>query len=326
MTSEHHTTLQNLKRLLPTSLLAGLVGGGLLVVLQTYVHTWCWGGIARYNQGLFDDIGTFQGLALGILSLLLAGMLPAALQREEDGIRRDFAVLAGGITGFTAFFVLELHSMVASVFGHGYAAGLSDVLSLARDTLANLFFPLLAIGLAMAALAVLGAFVVSFFRERAGGPNEGAAASRLILCSTAAAILVVAVLPPLAAYAMLDAGMIDMNLNPGTAVSTMTVVSVERTAPDTLVLTVREVPPASVLDPGAPFSVFMNGVAVSDASACAASDLDVTVDPPGGLSAAEGSRAAWTGAGVSNNGTPVDVVVTAHGADGSEIVVLSRTI
>ncbi len=320
MTPDRQTTLQNLKRLLPSSLLAGLVGGGLLVVLQTYVHTWCWGGIARYNQGLFDDIGTFQGLALGILSLLLAGMLPAALQREEDGIRRDFAVLAGGITGFTAFFVLDIYSMVTAVFGHGYAAGLSDVLSLACDTLANLFFPLLAIGLAMAALAVLGAFVVSFFRERAGGPNEGAAASRLILCSTAAAILVVAVLPPLAAYAMLDAGMIDVN--PRTAM-VMTTVSAERTAPDTLVLTVEEVPPASVLDPGAPFSVFMNGVDVSTASACAASGFAATIDPPDSLSATEGSRATWTGAGVSNNGTPVDVVVVARGADGSEIIVLS---
>jgi|GEM_PF-1808804 len=319
MTSEHHTTLQNLRRLLPSSLLAGLVGGGLLVVLQTYVHTWCWGGIARYNQGLFDGIGTFQGLVLGILALLLTGMLPVAMQRE-GGMERNFAVLAGGIAGFTAFLVLEIYSMVTAVFGHGYAAGLSDVLSLAHDTLANLFFPLLAIGLAMAALAALGAFAVSFIRERAAGPNEGAAASRLILCSTAAAILVVAVLPPLAAHAMLGAGMIDVN--PGTALMTAAV-SAERTAPDTLVLTVEEVPPASVLDPGAPFSVFMNGVDVSNASACGASGFAAMVEPPGGLSAAEGSEAAWTGTGVSNNGTPVDIVVMAHGVDGSEIIVLS---
>lgn len=319
MTPDRQTTLQNLRRLLPAALFAGLVGGGLLVVLPTHVHTWCRGGIACYNHGLFDGIDTFQGLVLGILSLLLAGMLPAALQRE-GGMKRDFAVLAGGIAGFTAFLVLEMYSMVTSVFGHGYAAGLSDVLSLAHETLANLFLPLLAIGLAMAALAALGAFVVSFIRERAAGPSEGAAASRLLLCSTAAIILVVVVLPPLAAHAMLGAGMIDAN--PGTAM-VMTTVSAERTAPDAIVLTVEDAPPASVLDPGAPFSVLMNGVDASNASACAASGFAATVDPPGGLEAARGSEAAWTGAGASNNGTPVDVVVTAHGADGSEIIVLS---
>lgn len=167
--------------------------------------------------------------------------------------------------------------------------------------------------------AGLGAFVVSFFRESATGPNEDAAASRLLLCSTAAIILVVVVLPPLAAHAMLGAGAIDVN--PGTALMT-TAVSVERTAPDTLVLTVREAPPASVFDPGTPFSVFMNGVDVSNASACAASGFAATVDPSGGLSAVKGSQAAWTGAGVLNNGTPVEVVIMVHGVDGSEIVIM----
>lgn len=318
MTPDRQTTLQNLRRLLPSSIFAGLVGGGLLA-LSTYVHTWCRDGIACYNHGLFDGIGTFQGLMLGILSLLLAGMLAAALSRE-GGMRRDFAVLVGGIAGFTAFFVFELHSMITSVFGHGYTAGLSDVLSLAHDTLTNHLLPLLAMGLAMAALAALGAFAVGFFREREAGPNEGAAASRLILCSTAAVILVVAVLPPLAAHAMLGAGMIDVN--PGTAM-VMTTVSAERTAPGTIVVTVEEAPPAPVLDRGTPFSVLMDGVDVSNASACAASGFAAMVDPPGGLAAAEGSAAAWAGAGVSNNGTPVDVVVTVHGADGSEIVILS---
>lgn len=44
----------------------------------------------------------------------------------------------------------------------------------------------------------------------------------------------------------------------------MTTVFAERTAPDTIVITVREVPLASVLDPEAPFSVFVNGVDGSD--------------------------------------------------------------
>jgi len=319
MTSDRQTTLQNLRRLLPASLIAGLVGGGLLVVLPAYVHTWCWSGIACYNHGLFDGIGTFQNLVLGILSLLLTGMLPVALSRE-GGMKRDFAVLAGGIAGFTAVMVNYLYSQATSVFGHGYAPELSDVLSAIIFPFANHALPFLALALAMAALTAIGAFVVSFFRERAAGPNEGAAASRLILCSTAAAILVVVVLPPLAAHAMLGAEMIDVN--PGTALMT-TAVSAERTAPGIIVITVEETPPASVLDPGKPFSVFMNGVDVSDASACAASGFSATVEPPGGLSPAKGAEAAWTGAGVSNNGTPVDVVVVARGADGSEIIVLS---
>jgi len=320
MTSDRQTTLQNLKRLLPSSLFAGLVGGGLLGVLLTYVHTWCWSGIACYNHGLFDAIDTFQGLVLGMLSLLLIGMLPVALQRE-GGTRRDSAVLAGGVAGFVAFLINEIHFRAILVFGHGNPAGIGDLLSAICSTLTNHLLPFLAVGLFMVALAALGAFIVSFFREKAAGPNEGAAASRLLLCSTAAAILVVAVLPPLAAHAMLGAGMVDMNLNPGTALIT-TIVSAERTAPDTLVLTVHEAPPASVFDPGAPFSVFMNGIDVSNASACAASGFAATVDPPGGLSAVEGSQAAWKGTGVLNNGTPVDVVVMVHGIDGSDLIVM----
>ncbi|MCM2466493.1 hypothetical protein [Methanoculleus oceani] len=318
MTPDRQTTLQNLRRLLPFSIFAGLVGGGLLALL-TYIHTWSWGGIACYNHGLFDGIGTYQNLVLGILSLLLAGMLPVALSRE-GGTRRDSAVLAGGIAGFTAVMVNYLYFQATSVFGHGYAPELSDVLAAIIFPFANHALPLLAIGLAMAALAALGAFVVSLFRERAAGPNEGAAASRLLLCSTAALILVVVVLPPLAAHAMLGAGTIDVN--PRTALMT-TLVSAERTAPDTIVLTVREVPPASVLDHRKPFSVFMNGVDVSNASACAASGFAATVDPPGGLPVVEGSQAAWTGTGVLNNGTPVDVVAMAHGADGSDLIILN---
>lgn len=319
MTLEHHTTLHNLRRLLPASLFAGLVGGGLLVVLPTYVHTWFWGGIVCYNHGLFDTIGTFQGLVLGILSLLLTGILPVALQRES-GMKRDFAVLAGGIAGCVAILVNYLHSQITSIFGHGYAPELSDILAAIIFPFANHALPLLAIGLAMAALAALGAFVISFIRERAAGPNEGAATSRLLLCSTAAIILVIVVLPPLAAHAMLDVGMIDVN--PRTALMT-TLVFAERTAPDAIVLTVREGPPATIFDHRKPFSVLMNGFDVSDASACTASGFAATVDPPGGLSAAKGSEAAWTGTGVLNNGTPVDVVVMAHGVDGSDLIVMN---
>lgn len=319
MPPDRHTTLQNLKHFLPASLFAGLVGGGLLVVLLTYVHKWCWGGIACYNHRLFTGIGTFQSLVLCILSLLLAGMLSVVLQRE-GGANRNSAVLAGGIAGCAAVLINYLHSQITSVFGHGYAPDVSDVLSAICFPLANYALPLLAISLSMAALAALGAFVVSFFRERAAGPNDGAAASRLFLYSAAAVILVAVVLPPLAAHAMLGAGMVDMS--PSMAMI-MTTVFAERTAPDTIAITVREVPLASVLDHGAPFSVFMNGVDVSDASACAASGLDVTVDPPEGLSVVEGSQAAWTGTGVLNNGTPVDVAVMVHGVDGSDIIVLN---
>lgn len=321
MEFDRRTALQNQKHLLPSSLFAGLVGGGLLVVLLTYVHKWCWGGIACYNHRLFDGIGTFQSLMLGILSLLLTGMFAVALQRE-GGTNRNSAVFAGGIAGCIAYLVNELHFTVILVFGHGSPAGIGDLLSAIFSTLTNHLFPFLAIGLFMAAIAALGAFIVSFFREKAAGPNEGAAASRLFLCSTAAAILVV-VLPPLAAHAMLGAGMVDMS--PSMAMM-MTTVSAERTAPDTIAITVREVPLASVLDPGAPFSVFMNGVDASNASACAESGLGVTVEPPGGLSAVEGSQAAWTGTGVLNNGTPVDIVVMLHGVDGSDLIVLNLMI
>ena len=321
MPPEEHTALQDLRRLLPASFLAGLVAGGLLALL-THAHAWCWGGIACYNHGLFGAVGTYQNLVLGILSLFLAGTLPAALSREGEG-RRDAAVLAGGIAGFVAFLINELNFRIIMVFGRGSSAGPGDLLSAICSTLANHALSLLAMGLFTAALAALGAFVASHFRERAAGPDEGAAASRLLLCSTAALILIVAVLPPLAAHAMLGAGMIDVN--PGTAM-TMTTVSAERTAPDTIVVTVEEAPPASVLDPDLAFSVFIDGVDVSTGAACAAHSFAATVDPPGGLFAAEGAEAAWTGAGVSNDGTPVNVVVTAHGADGSEVIVLSRMV
>ncbi|WP_054848134.1 hypothetical protein [Methanoculleus chikugoensis] len=138
MTSDRPTTLQNLKRLLPASLFAGLVGGGLLALL-THVHTWCWGGdIACYNHGLFDGIGTYQNLVLGILSLLLAGMLPVALSREGRA-NRSAAVLAGGIAGFVAFLINELHFTTLLIFDHGSppAGAGGDLLSAICSTLVN---------------------------------------------------------------------------------------------------------------------------------------------------------------------------------------------
>ncbi|WP_292364658.1 MULTISPECIES: hypothetical protein [unclassified Methanoculleus] len=38
MAFDSHTTLRNLKRLLPASLIAGLAGGGLLVLLTYSIH------------------------------------------------------------------------------------------------------------------------------------------------------------------------------------------------------------------------------------------------------------------------------------------------
>lgn len=319
MTPDHSTALRDLKYLPLSALFAGLGGGGLLVLLTSYFRKWCWDDIACYNHSLFDGASSHQILVLGILVLFLVGMLSAALQRK-DGERQVSIGLAGGISGIITFGIYVLNFEVALLLSHGSTALLQDLFLAISHDLVSHPLTFLGLALAMAGLTAFGAVIFSSRRATAADPEEGVRVSRLLLGSTILLILAVAVLPPFAAHAMLAIGVVDVN--PSTAMI-MTVVSVERTAPDTLVFTAHKVPPASALDPEVPFSIIMNGIDVSSATACAAGGFSATVDPPGGLSAARGSQAAWQGAVISNNDTPVDVTVMVHGADGSDLLVLN---
>ncbi|QYZ78030.1 hypothetical protein E2N92_00585 [Methanofollis formosanus] len=311
MTTEQ--TLQNLTRLLAASLLAGLLGGGLLVFLTTSLHRWCWSGLVDSHYGFLDSITILQAIMLGILLLFFAGMLAVALHPGKTPAQ---AVVAGVVSGCTVFLVNEVHILIADCLGHGSTDLVGDLVRQISYLLLTHPVPLLYLALFMAALAVLGALFLFSIREKAGGPDEKARASRMVLGTMALFILALTFLPPLVAHAM-----------PGTqntvAAIGRTVISAERTAPDTLVLTAREVPAASALaDPH--FSVYLDGVEVSDADAAAA--IAVSVEPADGLQAFKGSQAAWQGAAVHNNGTPVNVAVAAHGADGSKLFVFDRRV
>ncbi|MBN2254836.1 MAG: hypothetical protein JW736_03960 [Deltaproteobacteria bacterium] len=303
--------------LLRSSLIAGLICGGLLVFLTSYAPGLCWGDIILYSR-LIEDISTFQGLMLVILILLLTGMFPAALRRCGDCRAQN--VLSGGISGFMAFFVSCFLVTVTSLFGHRTPVGFQDLLD-AICLLAGNCLIILAYALFMAVIAAIGAVSLTFISVKTTGCKEGDRSSRLILGSMAVLIVAVTILPPLCAHAMLDSGAMDVE-DPW-YFFLETAVSVERTAPDTLVITFDVIPTTSVLDTRMPFSVFMNGADVSNASACAASDFAATVEPAGGLTAVEGSQAAWQGAGVMNNGSAVDVAIMVHGKDGTNLVILN---
>ncbi|WP_342675880.1 hypothetical protein [Methanofollis sp. UBA420] len=309
-------TLQDLKRLIPASLLAGLLGGILLVFRISYADRWCWHGIICLNHGIFDTVSTLHALVLSILIFILTGMLAVALQRGEVESLVQ-AAFAGGVSGCMVCPVLIANTLVSDFLRYGgtdlvenLSFRVSSILHMVPITL--LWIPILA------AIAAVGALILFSCREKTATPGENVLASRLVLGATAFIILALLVIPPLVAHLMLGGGMIGVH--PSAAIG-MTAISVERTAPDAIVLTARDIPSTSALaDP--PFSVYLNGVEVSNASAAAASGLDVSVDPAGGLQAAEGSRATWKGTAVMNNGTPVSVAVAAHGADGSEQFVL----
>lgn len=309
-------TLKNLTRLLPASLLAGILGGGMLVFLTAYLHRWSWRGLIGYTYGFLDSISILQVMMLGILVLFFAGMLAIVLHPGKTG--KAQAAFAGAVSGCTVFLVNEVHMMVSDTLRHESTDLVGDLVHQITYLLLNHLVPLLLLALFMAALAVLGALFLSFFRERAGGTDAKNRASRLVLGTTALLILALTLLPPLVAHAM-----------PGTentvAAIGMTVISVERTAPDTIVLTAQEVPDASVLA-DSPFTVYLNGVDVSNASTLAASGLAMTIEPAGGLQAVEGSRATWQGTVFEDNSTPVNLTVIAHGTDGSEQVVLDRRV
>ncbi|WP_067051203.1 hypothetical protein [Methanofollis ethanolicus] len=309
-------TLTALKRLLPASLLAGLLCGGLLKFLSSYADTWCWHGIICLNHGIFDTVSTLHALVLSILALFLSGMLAVALQRGEVESQVQ-AAFAGGVSGCMVCLVIMVYARVSDLLSRG-STDLVEGLIYEVSFILRLAPSVLLWALIMAVLAVLGALLLFSSQEKTATPGENARASRLVIGSTAFIILALMVIPPLVAHLMLGAGMIGVH--PSAAIG-MTVISVERTAPDAIVLTARDIPSASALaDP--PFSVYLNGVVVSNASAAAASGLDVSVDPAGGLQAAEGSRAAWKGTAVMNNGTPVSVAVAVHGIDGSKQFVL----
>ena len=298
-------TLPALKRLLPTSLLAGLLGGGLLVFLRSYVYYWCWDELLGFH-GIFFAIGCAHTLMLTILTLFLTGMVAVALQRGEVGSRAQ-AAFAGGVSGCMVCSVLMANILVSDFLRYGGIDPVEFLVYKISYILVNFAFTLFQT-LIVAAFAIAGALLLFSSREKTATPGENARASRLVLGSTVLIILALLVIPPLVTRLMFSAGMIEVY-------PVMTIISLERTAPDTIVLATHNVLPGFALaDP--PYSVYIDGLDVSNASAAASSGLAVSVDPAGGLQAAEGSRATWKGAVFEDNHTPVRVVV--HGADGSE--------
>ncbi|MBP2145384.1 hypothetical protein J2129_000838 [Methanofollis sp. W23] len=305
-------TLQNLTRLLLASLLAGLLGGGMIVFLRSYVYDWCWYDLLSFEHGIFFTIGCAHTLVLCFLTLFLAGMLAVALY---PGKSRAQAAFAGGVSGCMACLVFVVHTLVSDLLSHGSVDLVGDLIFHASLILSHAL-SLMFLTLTMVVFAALGALILFSSLEKATTPEENARASRLVLGSTVLIILVFMVLPPLVAHAM------PGTENTGAAIG-RTVISLERTAPDTIVLTAQEVPVASALaDPH--FMVYIDGIEVSNASAAAASGLAVTVEPADGLQAVQGSQATWKGTAVMNNGTPVSVAVAAHGADGSKQFVFDR--
>ncbi|QSZ66273.1 hypothetical protein RJ40_01540 [Methanofollis aquaemaris] len=321
-------TLQNLKRLLPAALLAGLLGGGLFVFLGSYADMWCWHGIICLNHSIFDISSTLQVFVLCILALFFTGMLAVALQRGEVGSQAQ-AAFAGGVSGFMAFFVIRVYTRVSNLLwyvGNGGTDPVGYLIDSISYILVNFASTLFA-ALIMAALAVLGALILFSSLEKAATPEENARASRLVLGSTVLIILVCMIIPPLVARLMIGAGMIRVH---SSAALMGTFISLEHTAPDTIVLTAHKVPPAFTLA-DTHFSVYidgLDGIDVSNASAAAASGLAVAVEPADGLQAFEGSQATWKGPVFEDNSTPTSVTVIAHGTDGSEIelMVLNRSV
>ncbi|QSZ66271.1 hypothetical protein RJ40_01530 [Methanofollis aquaemaris] len=298
-------TLQDLKRLLPASLLAGLLGGGLIVFLKSYAYYWCWYDLLGLCHGIFFTIGYAHTLVLCFLTLFLTGMLAVALQQGEVGGQAQ-AVFAGGVSGCMAFFVIMVHTLVSDLLRDwvtDHVGFLIDSISYILVNFASTLFP----ALIVAAFATLGALLLFSSREKAATPEENARALRLVIGSTILIILVLLFLPPLVTHLMFSAGMIE-------AYPVWTFISLERTAPDTIVLAAHEVLPACALATP-PYSVYIDGIDVSNASAAAASGLAVTVEPADGLQPFEGSQATWKGAVFEDNSTPVRVVV--HRADGS---------
>jgi len=309
-----HTNFPDFGHLLPASLLAGLIGGGLLVFLTSCVHAWCWDGIPGFRYGIFESISSIQYILLGTLTLFLSGMLAVVLRPVET---RAQAFLVGGISGFTVFLVNEIHFNISLLLGQGSTDLAGDLIHNLSYQLASFPLQFLFMALVMTGLAVLGAFILFSFSEKAAGPEEETRASLVIPGSKVLIILVVLVLPPLAAHMMSGAKMVSVNPSE-TMISTH--ISLERTAPDAIILTAHEVPA------GSHFSVYLDGVDVSNASASASKGFVGTVEPSDGLQAIGGSEATWQGAGVMSNGTPLDFTIKVHGADGSEIVVLNRQI
>ncbi|QSZ66252.1 hypothetical protein RJ40_01430 [Methanofollis aquaemaris] len=325
MTSSNHMAIQRLTRLLPASLLAGLLGGGLWIFLGTYVNAWCWDDIICFNHSIFDSISELQYIVLTILVLFLAGMLAVALQQGEVGSQAQ-AVFAGGVSGCMVFLINMVHSEILDLFSHGSTDPVGHLIFKASIIIIYTL-PLLFLTLMVAVLAVLGALVLFSSQEKVNTPEENARASRLVLSSIILLILTFVALPPLVAHLMIGAGMIEVS---SSVALIGTFISLEHTAPDTIVLTALEVPATSALaDP--PYSVYINGfhgVDVSNTSAAAASGLAITVEPANGLQAVEGSKATWKGAVFEDNSTPVSVTVIAHGTDGSdiELVVLDHNV
>jgi hypothetical protein len=240
-------------------------------------------GIRFYHN--FSPLPHIHILAAALVVTLICGLVMGRYLSWK-GYRREVVLLLGGLAGF----VLAL-----GPFSPSWILLWNSQDFLALDNFLKVFVFAVAglgVGVPLAALSAYG------YRRLTDGMRPRPGHDKLLTLATLG-LAVLIVLPPLAAFASLETGLLqrkpDLWLAPG--------LQLERTAGDTIVITntgFHPTPGLVYLAAERPLAITIDSKDATDAAAIAKSGLQVHIQPDGGLSLDAGQKVSFTGPAVSS--------------------------
>jgi hypothetical protein len=289
------------------------VGFGILNFALLFISGFLWNSVeSKTIDGIrfFHDFSQLTGihiLAIALVVTLICGFV-IGRYLSRNGYGQEVVLLLGGLAGF----VLSL-----GPFSPSWILLWNSQDFLALDNFLKVFIFAtagLAVGVPLVALSAFG-----YWRLWNGThPGRG---KGILLTLAALGLAVLIVLPPLAAFASLEAGLLkrtpDLWLAPG--------LQVERTAGDTIVITntgFHPTPGLAYLAGERPLVITLDGKDVTDAAAIVKSGLQVRIQPDEGLGLDAGRKVSFTGpaiGGIDN----ITVLIEGIFKDGSRQLLYS---
>jgi hypothetical protein len=266
-------------------------GFGILNFVLVFICGILWNAVENKTiDGIrfYHNFSPLPGIHILVVALAVALICGSIMGRylSRKGYGQEVVLLLGGLAGF----VLAL-----GPFSPSWIILWNSQDFLALDNILKVFVFAaagLGVGVPLAALSAYG-----YGRLTAGShPGRG---KNILLTLAALGLAVLIVLPPLAAYASLETGLLkrtpDLWLAPG--------LQVERTAGDTIVITntgFHPTPGLAYLATARPLAIAIDGKDATDAAAIGKSGLQVRVLPDEGLGLDAGQKVSFTGPAVSS--------------------------
>jgi hypothetical protein len=324
------------------SLLIGLIGSVLLIISYAVMEL-AWLGLIVYNEGLKNIYLLQWGLLIFLIPAFTGAL--AVLIMAPQIKRYTYAIAAGMISGiltgigFSAVLSLFVMTLNFSRSGMTEWQAIHDTLfpiltgtmliSLLDDLPYTLMFILLSIMLS--AVGGSAFYTMSYYAraKKSRAPGVSGKASTRIIAYMAIILMILAIIPPAAAFAGIQAGLLQKQGFHYT-------ITAQRPGDDSIMLTNNGGEKLNDLDPSSPFLIYIGSSlgGYDMTSQTAAAGMNVTLDSPGGLGISPGSTLTIKGPdiktltyrGNSTGKRMTHVMVIGNTKDGLQLIYLDTSV